>query len=492
MKIGSIPFNIKLLSLGKQDVKGLTPILHLDIFESPSSSNFHPGGLFSTEIFGRVGDDARDSTFAYIPLKTKILHPIIFQRLGRLKSLYPGILSGKKYAIWDDKKKDFFSSDEVHGETGYEFFMSHWDDLEFERGESEIRNQRIDLMDKYRKEAITENVIVMPAGLRDAEVDSLGRTREDEINAHYRRLISISNTISDTSKNNISVLDTARWSQQMAFNEIYLTIEKMLSGKRGFIQDKWGSRRIMNGTRNVISAMDLSPKSVDDPSAPGPDSTVLGLWQTSRGALPITIAALQNTFLNRIFGSAEGSVPLIDTKTFKSEMVTISPQTYDRWTTREGLEKVIATQSMVDVRSKPVMVEGRYLALIYKPKDRKVFKVFFSIDDLPPGADKADVHPMTLCELIYLSNYRKWNELFVISTRYPVTGEGSTYPSNVFIRTTVKSEARVELDSEWEPMEPVEENVAQVYPIFEPDAYIDSAMVHSYRLGGLGGDLVAA
>lgn len=488
MKIGSIPFNISLLKLKPGDLRLMKPITNLDIFEGPNSSNFHEGGLFSTEIFGRVGDDKRDETFAYIPLKTRVLHPIIFQRLGRLKSLYTEILSGQRYAVWDDKKKDFFASDIVDGQTGYQFFMSKWNELRFEPGESEIRKQRIELIYKYREQAVIDNVLVMPAGLRDAEVDNLGRTRKDEINDHYQRLIGISNTIGKTSRNDTDVLNTARWTQQIALNEIYFLIEKMLSGKKGFIQSKWGSRRIMNGTRNVITAMDLSPKNVDDPAAPGPDNTVLGLWQTSRGALPITKAALKANILAHVFGDAEGQVRLIDKKTLKSEYATISPQTYDRWTTSEGLEKVIESQSMIEARSRPVLVEDRYLALVYKPKDRKVFKVFYDIDDLPEEGDKKDVHPITLCELIYLCNYRNWNNLGVISTRYPVTGEGSTYPAFVYVRTTVKSEARVELGDDWQRMQPADENTALVYPIFEPDAYIDSAMIHSYRLGGLGGD----
>ncbi|MCL1482622.1 MAG: hypothetical protein MH213_15790 [Marinobacter sp.] len=65
--------------------------------------------------------------------------------------------------------------------------------------------------------------------------------------------------------------------------------------------------------------------------------------------------------------------------------------------------------------------------------------------------------------------------------------EGSTYPSRVFVRTTVKTEARVELGMDWEEMD-AEDNTAHVYPVFDPESYIDSSMVHPYRLSGLSGD----
>lgn len=482
-----LPFNVKLLKLDAGQLRLLKPITTLDRFDGASTGNFHDKGLFSTEIFGRVGEEARDETFAYIPLKTKILHPVIYNGLERLKRLYVGILSGKQYAVWDDKEKDFIAADETEGQTGYQFFMSHWEEIKFPEGASEIRTMRIRLMDVYRDEAVVENVLVMPAGLRDAEIDHLDRIQEHEINKSYQRLISISNTISKGSNNDSEVFNTARFAQQMAFNEIYRLIEEMLTGKSGFIQSKWGSRRITNGTRNVITAMDISTPALNAENYPGPDDTVLGLWQTSRGALPITINRMQQGILTQAFGDVEGTVQLIDVKTLKVEGVHVGTQTYDRWTTTEGLEKIIASQSMVELRAKPVTIEGRYLALVYKPKTEMVFKIFSDIDELPEDFSKDDVYPLTYEELIYLSNYRGWNNLRVISTRYPVTGEGSSYVSKVYVRTTVNSESRVELDYNWEPME-ADGNTALVYPVFEPEQYVDSAMVHPYRLAGLGGD----
>lgn len=365
--------------------------------------------------------------------------------------------------------------------------MQHWDELKLRQGDSEIRKMRVALIDKFRGEAVLENVLVMPAGLRDAEVDNLGRTREDEINEHYRKLIRISNTIAKSTKGDSEVLNAPRWALQQAFNEVYATIENMLSGKKGFLQDKWGSRNVMDGTRNVISSMDISAPDLNSEDYPGPDDTVLGLWQTSRGALPITIARLRQNILDTVFGDVEGNVQLVDTKTLEAEFVQVSAQTYDRWTTTEGLEKVVGMQKMVEMRARPVTIEGRYLMLVYKPKTDMVFKLFNDIRELPEGFNKKDVYPLTYEELIYLCNYREWNNLRVVSTRYPVAEEGSTYPSRLFLRTTVKSEARVELGMDWEPL-PAEDNTAKVYPVFDPESYVDSAMVHPYRVKGLNAD----
>lgn len=483
------PFNVTIQPLPPEERKLLTPVTRLDIFENQNSPNFHPEGLFSTEIFGKAGDPERDTRFSYIDIHSKILHPILWQRLEKVKRFYIDILLGKAYARWNDETKQFEQADEETGQTGYAFFMKHWPNLYLEPGESEIRKKRVELLNKFRKQGVLDAIYVMPAGLRDAEVDHEGRVQEDEINPLYRKLLSISRSLT-TQKANDSTNDVGRVTQQRAFNEIYSLIESMLTGKKGFIQGKWGRRAVMDGTRNVITAMDISRDSLDDDNFPGPDDTVLGLWQLSRAAKPITINRLRTQILDKVFQTDEGGAYLIDPKSMKPSWVDVKPKTFDDWTTSEGLEKLIAHQSIEAIRSKPVMVEGRYLMLVYKPKNRNVFKLFQDIEDLPEDYSTEDVYPLTYMELIYLCNYAHWNDLRCIVTRYPVEGENSTYPSKVFLRTTVNSEVRVELDENWQ--EPGDEEAAErtalVYPTFDPEAYIDSTMVHSYRLDPIGGD----
>lgn len=480
-------FNVKLLQANKGAVSYLKEVNSLDIFESPGSSNFHESGLFSTEIFGRIGSDDRDRNFGYINLKTSILHPLVWDTLTRIKGLYTLILTGKAYATWDAKLKDFVASNDVDGDTGYAYFMSKWEELVIPDGESPIRKQRIALINKYRQGAVNDYILVMPAGLRDVEIDSVGRVKEGEINEHYRKLISISNTIANTTYKDSDVFNKARVSQQLAFNEIYKTIETLLSGKKGFILGKWGGRNIVNGTRNVISAAIPNIRSLDDKYAPTANDTIAGLWQVSRGALPKYIYALKHGILEPIFNNSEGSVRLVNKKTLKSEFVNINSKEYDKWATVEGLEKVISTLSHIPRRSKPVYVDGHYLALVYKPKDEMVFKVFYDIDDLPTHFNKEDVHPITYFELIYLAYYKDVNKLKALPTRYPIEGEGSIYPSNLYLKTTVKSEVRRELDDNWQPWDD-DYHIAIEYPLFTPEAYIDTVVVHPSRLALMGGD----
>lgn len=480
------PLNLALLQLSKKQVTLLSETTSMDRFVG-TSSNLHPEGLFSVETFGRVGDDERDATFSYIDLKLKVMHPAVWYRLGRIRSLYLEILTGKTYAKWDPKLKDFTKATIVDGETGYQFFSKHFKDLDLKKNDSDVRNIRIDFINKYKDRTFNDIIPVMPAGLRDIEVDDSGNVSEHEINEHYRKLIGVSKTVGSID-GDLSPYNSTRLSMQYNLNNVHDTIINILKGKHGYILGKWMSRAINDGTRNVIAANDAAPIKLGDTTLPSYNHTAVGLWQTSRGVLPLTIGMLKHHVLGDVFNSDSGLVKLIDPKTLKSEFVDLEPKTYDKWTTNEGLEGVIYSQSVVEARSRPVMVDGRYMALVYRPKGENVFKIFYDIEDLPEHLSKDDVHPITLSELIYLAGYSTWNKLCLFATRYPVASTGSIYPSKVFCKTTYKSTPRRELDENWQPIEG-EDALAVSYPNFENGrGWMDTMKIHPSRLEESQGD----
>ena len=254
----AIPFNVTLLELTPQLLQGLRPVRSLDIFDG-AGTNFHPDGFFSTEIFGKVGDERRSKRYSFIDVKVPVFHPVIYRALVGLKRLYAGILSGTEYAVWDSQTKDFERADAVTGKTGYDFFVSNWTNIKFTPNNSDRRNQSIALVEKFKRQAMTTKVIVMPAGYRDIELGSDGRVQKDEINDFYADILRIANTISESSaRSNLELINTARYKLQSRFNELYDYIEGMIEGKRKLLLGKWASRRIQNGTRNVITSMNTS------------------------------------------------------------------------------------------------------------------------------------------------------------------------------------------------------------------------------------------
>lgn len=486
MKTAKSPFNIKIMDLRNNRLSMLKPVKVLDIHEG-ITNNFHDEGLFSIPTFGRVGSDVRDKNFSYIDIKTTVLHPVFYTRLVKLKGLYEGIMSGKEFATWDDKIKDFVKADELDGDTGYAFFMEHWKKIVFTTTSSPLRDDRIKLIYTYKDVALVDKVLVLPAGLRDFEIDDAGRQKYDDVNNLYFRILSISNTIVSTNvSENLPILNNPRYSLQLVFNEIYDHFQTILSGKTGFLQTKWGSRRIFNGTRNVISSMDPSCDILGAPNQPGFTDTVVGIYQLCKAVLPLTIFNLKNSILQDIFNEPGRPINLIDKKTLNVESVKIPTDIFDQWNTMEGLEKVINGMSETQLRHRPLEIEGRYLALIYIGPD-KSFKIFNDISTLPKSRDIKNVFPLNLVQLIYLSGYKKWNTLKGLVTRYPITGIDSIYPCTIYVKTTIKGEIRYELNDNWELDEESLANPAVEFPK-EPYNYLDTLIPHHTRLQGMGAD----
>lgn len=483
MARSQVPFNITLLQLTPQALQNVRPVKEHAIFEG-STGNFHPDGLYSALTFGKQGDELRNRRPSYIDIKVTVFHPIIYRSFADLKQLYADIMSGSGYAVWNKEISDFERSDPINGKTGYFFFLQHWQDIKFEKARSDSRQQRIDVIEKYKSRALTSKIIVIPAGLRDVEVDRSGRVSEHEINSIYRKLLSISNTISEAAiRSNPDILDRPRFALQLAFNELYDMLESMLEGKHKLVMGKWASRRIFNGTRNVISSMNTNTPVLGAPGQLDSITTIIGLYQALKAALPVARYQLRNGFLSKVFLGVNMPAKLVNKKTLKSEPVMLKPWHYDRWMTDEGLEKVISAFGEESTRHKEVEIDGRYIGLIYKGPD-KTYRLMHDIDELPPGRNKEDVYPVTFCELLYLETYRHINGLPGFLTRYPVTGVGSIYPCYTLIQPTIKVEERKQLAENWEPMD--ETYVAHHFPT--KGDFINTIQPHPAYLNGLGAD----
>lgn len=479
-----IPFNVNILELTPKKLYSIRPTTALDIFDG-ATGNLHDDGLFSIATFGKPGDEKRDLRFSYIDIKVPIFHPIIYFALTDLKSLYGQIMEGKEYATWNPIINDFEKSNPIDGETGYHFFIQHWSDIVFPPKASDLRIDQIKLINKYKSIALTDKIVVIPAGLRDVDISDDGRVRKDEINDIYASFISISNAISDVAvKTNPEILNNARFKLQSHFNNLYTTLENMIKGKKKLFLNKWASRRIQNGTRNVITAMKLDNPVLGAPGSITFNHTVVGLYQAMKAALPISRFQLRNGYLSNIFISPDLPVELIDKKTLKKTPLRLDIRVYDRWTIDEGLDKLITGFSEDSTRHQPIEIDGHYLSLIYKGPDG-TYKLFQDIDELPEHLNKQDVSPVTYAELFYISVEKELNQLPAFVTRYPITGVGSIYPSITYIKTTAKSEHRLPLDNNWQPMD--SEYTHYQFPI-RGSAFINALSPHVSRLSALGAD----
>lgn len=478
----AIPFNVDLLVLNDNMLRGVKPVRTLDVFVG-MSKNFHEDGLFSQSIFGRVGDEDRNRRFSYIDIKLPIFHPIIYATLVKLKRLYGEILSGKSYAVFDKKEKDFVKSNQLDGQTGYHFFMSHWKEIQFPERRSDSRELNIQLINKYKDKSVIDKIVVMPAGLRDYEITADGRESEDEINTLYRKILSISNSVSLNSFSySPELLNSSRYALQYNFNALYDLLKGNVEGKKKLYMGKWASRAVFNGTRNVITTTNVKVNELGSETSPGFNDTVVGLFQYLKATLPVSKYQIKNSFLSEVFLGPNVPANLVDKKTFKQVKHLVKPKSYDLWMSDEGLDKVINMYGEESIRHRELEVEGYYLGLIYR--DNKSFKLFHDIDELPEAFDKSKVRPITFTELLYTAIYPHYRKYPALVTRYPITGFGSIIPTKSFVKPTVNTERLSPLNETWD----IDPTLPVAYTFPTRTAFFNSLSPSQNKLSGLGAD----
>ena len=477
------PSNLTLLDT-RTIVPGVfKPVTSTDAFEG-MTQNLNDEGLYSLEIFGKMGSKERDKTEAYIDVKLPIFNPSYLKVLGQIKSLYIGILKGSEYAVWDEKSKDFIKSNIIDGQTGYSFFISHFMELVVTTTDSYKRKVRVKAINMFRDIALGTKVIVPPAGIRDIQFMPNGAPSEPEITDYYRKLMFRTRVISIGKADDLEnpLYDSVRWGLQNSFNDIDQYIFGLMGGKGGLLQRRMSTRGVVGGTRNVITARKVSRSNLFEDDGVSPNSVDMGLMQALLNYQYVCIHAMTSKYLETIFTPGSETAKLVNMKSLEYEYTEVLPATVDKWTTATGLSKLFNGFSNVNLRNKPIIISGHYLALVYD--DGKEICVLHDINDLPEGKDKKLVTPMTYMELFYLSCQEAIRRQMSQQTRYPVTGLGSIFPARVNILTTVGAKKRTLIDTEG--------NVVDVVPHYPVKTgridYFDAMSVDPTREQALGSD----
>lgn len=492
--VGSLedPINITLLDtpafISENKVMPVTSAL---LYE-PSTHSFHPEGLFSEEIFGKIGSPDRMERFGYLELNTEILHPKIFKIVGQLGKIYLDILAGRTYAVFDRAEKNFVksTSSDDDADTGFSFFMQHFPEIEFARTESELRDERIVDIKKYQDRTTLVRHLVEPAGLRDVKNDVSGKLVQDEINAIYTAILMNSRSIPKGAK---SVLyDPIRYQIQARALELFDYLQNFIDGKYGYIQGAFVRRKIAYGTRNVISAATMIADQADGPQFLRSDEVMAGTYQNIKAFFPVAVYYFNTLFIHPIFGTDRSrTVPLIDPKTKELTFVEISDETRDRWTTRQGLEDIVNTFENPEMRKHPITVEGTdgvaYPLLMVYDQGEEI-AIYRSLSDLqkhwPHPVEPDRCRPMTWLEMFYIVAMLSAKDRYCEVTRFPATTEANIYPATPHVRSTVVARVVKVVDILHPDQPPV---VFPEYPLLDQPIF-DIMSVHPTRLAPLDGD----
>lgn len=393
MEIERDPVNLWPLDVDKtirdEFIQEVTSLL---IFE-PSSTQFHPEGLYSETIFGQVGSPDRVYKLGYINLHTDVLAPLVFKNTMDVVPWYENIMKGTQYAVFDPSQEAFVQTDKdtEMADTGFLFFMKYFDKLKFVRNQSITRSEKINAIEKAiaDKAYKTSKMIVCPAGWRDIRIDSAtGRTEMDkDLHPLYSSLLALSNELKVplTSPAIVAFFNNIRVSIQMKVNEIFNYFKNFSEGKTGFNQEKYAKRYIAWGTRNVITTPSLVADSPESINYLKYNETMVPLFQAAVAFMPLVIHYLNTLFVSQIYSFGAMQIPAIDKETLEVVYIEVNASDVTSALSSESKAEFVQNFKNVELRQDPVTVKdvhGKeyYLWLVYDLGDS--IYIFRNIEDL--------------------------------------------------------------------------------------------------------------
>lgn len=496
------PFNISLLDVDKYIKEHGTKEVTSAFIKESSSNRFHPGGLFSELIFGQIASEERSLTSGFMSLNCSVFHPIIFQNIVSIKRLYGEIMAGTTYVKWNQDEGDFerAAENEEGADTGYTFFMKHFDNINFKSTASLRRSDKVEVVLKYKDTRLVDKIIVIPAGIRDVKDSTMGRMEKDSINSLYASLLANASAMPKGADKN-PLFDTVHYIVQKKVNDIYEQLSTMVRGKGGFFEGKFYHRNIARGTRNVITASQMEAESPDSPQFHKVTETKVPLFQAAKAAANQLVYWYKSLFYDQILNNSSDNIPLINKDTLKLEYVPIDAKDKDRLLTADGIEKTIdrfrdpfnrfmpASARVANYGSKPTYY---YLYMVYDIGSdvyifRNVDEFKARMKDLGHEVDSTKIRALTNAEMLYIATYFALQGTHGFVTRYPVTDEQSIYPSETHLMTTspsrqIKLRMNITVGDEEGSYVMLPE-----YPIIGRD-FVDALMLHPTRLKSLTAD----
>ena len=384
-----------------------------------TSQSFHPEGLYSPSIFGQKGSKERMTSFGYIDLHTDILIPDVFIQLKKARELYADIMQGAAYVKFDPKLKDFVETGiEEGGLTGYSYFLIHLDQLEPQESGSSSRSRLINFLKRNRGKLTTRYLVVIPAGFRDIEEAEDGRMTSDDINSLYLSVMRPSSFI----QNNSSSFDSFRYQTQLAVNSVSEYINAILYGKNGMVNAKFAKRTVRQGTRNVLTSQSAELKHIDDMDVLNPMDSTVGLIQLMSMFQDKILYQIKQLLVEIMPGIGYDFIG-INPKTLEPITLPFDNELYSLLLTTKGMEKLSKLLKVKDNRSKIIEHKGMWLGGIYETDSE--IRLISNPSELSKE-ELVNLHPLTLAQLVYFAIAFIEDDLYGVTTRAPVLGQGGT------------------------------------------------------------------
>ena len=464
MKVG-------LLDIGKLiAANGLKPVTNPILFESGNIPT--PDGLLSLEIFGTTSRE-RKYNYSYIDLNGIFLNPYVYKILKRLDRRIESIVHSSKRYIIDDNDK--LVEDEEKGGTGLTWLYKNWDKLKFEKNESNVRNERVALLEAYGKNVLfCRQWVVLPAYYRDVNfknVDS-GQISHNELTDLYCKLLKFANMLQSSSEFDFMVNSTVGKIQETLV-EIYDYFKHKIEKKTGLIRKALLGKSVDYGVRAVIAAPEFTTNKYDE--------NIIDFWHCGVPVsllctlfFPFMLHELRNFFKEQyeMLGNRIEDLSQYDSRLNGS--ADLAP--FDFVYNEDYYKKIMDTYT----RS----YEDRFNKVEIPLAQPANFPIYYKIT-LTDKDGKEITRDMTYTDLLFIVANRACADKHVFITRYPITNHLGTFPSKLNVMSTVKTQPMTYNGTYY-----------KYYPIVKPEMrkedvatfFYDVLKMSNVLLKALGGD----
>lgn len=389
-------------------------------------------GLFSTEIFG-VSTRERRENWAYIDLGQYFIAPKVYISLTRLNRNFESVIySSKKFSI-----KDGLLVPDENGGTGLKWLYDNWEKIKFPKNDSNARSQRIDLLEKNKKELIFwKKLPVIPAFYRDVDLQSMdGNPKVHEINDLYSKIIRNVNMVKEANDMDFMIASITGQIQSLLV-DVYNTLKDKVEKKNGYIRRFLMGKSVDYASRIVITA---TPYVAEKPSEQYVDfeHTGVPLSHVCSEFTPFMLFWLNRWFKQNI-ENFQNNFPIINDK---GEMVNVKLDNPESFFNAEYLETKLAQfvknpYTRFDTIPLPISKEEMARAGI-KKAPLYHFTGFKMLGGVTTPKDENKIErPMTWTDLLYMAAVEMTADKHVVVTRYPITDYNGSYISRIHVIST--------------------------------------------------------
>ena len=435
----------------RKGLKEVTNSIYFNIRNIPTED-----GLFSYDIFGTIGSEERKKNFAYIDLKGKFLHPLIYKILIGMGTNYNELINGTKYFRVENGE---LVEDPENGRTGIDFLYEAYNNLRFKETGSNRRTERIQLLGNItRDQAFIDKYIVIPAFLRDFNPNKAANgnaTDVDIINDKYVRIIRSAQSLNANSFSFVN--NSTKATIQRTIVEIYEMLTNSLALKTGIIHKSLLGKSVDYATRSVISAPRMKANSYKDLTIPF-GSIGVPLSQICVLFKPFFIKWISDfvdLYIDEISTVEDAAGNEIKINGVKSQF------------RDKDIEKMLENY----IKN----IEGRFESIKIKDTKGNSYSVRLFRDDLK--------RKFTLMDLLYMAAEDIVKDKHVYVTRYPIESFGNITPCRIVIITTHET-------IEQKVGDKFLKNYPKIYPDFpgRQDYFVDTTVPNNSYLKAWGGD----